>query len=63
MTLIEQAEAMAERLLEPCLDWDGNTMVDGAEPRRIPSCGELRQAAALIRRMVKKLQKITPTGR
>ena len=54
--LIEEAEAMAVDALERCIDWDGSTMPDGAEPRRIPTCGDLRDQAALIRRMIAQMR-------
>ncbi len=56
MTLIEEAEAMAVDALERCVDWDGSTMPDGAEPRRIHTCGELRDQAALLRRMIEQMR-------
>ena len=49
--LIEEAEAMAVDALERCIDWNGAAMVDGEQPRRIPTCGDLRDQAALIRRL------------
>jgi hypothetical protein len=41
--------AVTERLLDLCVDWDGWTMADGAEPRVSPTCGDLRDVAATIK--------------
>ena len=54
--LIEEAEAMAVDALERCIDWNGAAMVDGEQPRRIPTCGDLRDQAALIRRMIAQMR-------
>jgi hypothetical protein len=39
-------DALAERITSITTDWNGARMVDGEEPRIVPSCGELRAMAA-----------------
>lgn len=41
----DNTEGLSERLRAACVDWDGTELPDGAEPRVIPNCGELREAA------------------
>lgn len=45
-------------LREMCQDWDGSELPDGAEPRRWPTCGELRYAASEIERLRRTLRYI-----
>jgi len=45
-------EAMIERLDGATDDWNGERMLDGEEPRQILSCGNLREAALLLRALL-----------
>lgn len=40
-----------QALRESTVDYDGSQMPDGAEPRRTPTCGEMRQTADMLERL------------
>lgn len=44
-----EAEDISGEFLDYCIDYDEAYIPDDHEPRRIPTCGQLREAAALIR--------------
>jgi len=52
------AERLAERLEELCVDWTGEQIVDESTPRVETSCGMLRQAAQLIRHQAARIAEL-----
>jgi hypothetical protein len=45
-----------ERLREACTDWNGTLMQDAEEPRVIPDCATLREAADRISTLERELE-------
>lgn len=52
----EAVEKRAADLVERTVDYDGTLMVDGAEPRREPDCGTLRETATMLRSLAAERQ-------
>ena len=47
-TAVEPVGELVRKLLSYCMDWNDEPMADAEEPRVMPYCGELRQAASTL---------------
>ena len=47
-TAVEPVGELVRKLLSYCMDWDDEPMADAEEPRVMPYCGELREAASTL---------------
>lgn len=48
-------KGLCERLEQAATDWNGESMPDGAEPRPMVTCGDLREAATALSTLSRKL--------
>ena len=47
-TAVEPVGELVRKLLSYCMDWNDEPMADAEEPRVMPYCGELREAASTL---------------
>jgi hypothetical protein len=55
--MTQEINRLVERLREICIDWDGTPMPTGAEPRSIPTCGDIREIADALETAHAAIQK------
>lgn len=48
-----------QQLLDYCIDWNGEPMVDGEEPRIIPNVGNLRYLANRIQALEEQVSNLS----
>lgn len=53
----DDVRGLVERLLEPCVDWNGEQIVDDSAPRHEVHCRLLREAAATLTSLLERAER------